>query len=766
MAADDRWIGAVLGGGRYRIRSPIGAGSMGQVYLARDNNLATDVVVKFPLPPGDSPERAGFLERFDREARSLVSLSHPHVVKVIDVGRQDGRPYLVMQYLAGGSLTDRMTDNGLSRPHGLPAATLAGWLMDVAKALDFLHRQNFLHRDVKPANILFDLHGHAFLGDLGVIKAMAPTAADRRASGLTAPGFLLGTPNYVAPEVVMGLPGDGRVDQYALGMTVHEVLTGVNVMAGPTPSATVVNQTTVDAPPLLGLVPGVPRRLSDAVRRALAKDPRQRFDTCSAFAWEALADLPGPSGSSVVLPPSSSSAEVPVIPAPPPDSGYVPALLYGPDDFASGEHALGRYSAPPAATAPARRQGPSRTAGLVLLGLGAMGFFLALAGWLGSGDGARTGRVPPSPVLAGSPRPPAFGSAAPAGGPVEVNVAYGTEKQKWLEQALGEYEKVHDPRLAKIHLIGLGSLEGAEAVIRGPSSVPIHVWSPASSAYRDVFESRWREAHGESSRPIGRTEYLARTPMVFVTWKTRREAFRKTYPKVTFRTLSAAMLEPGGWSTIAGEPGWGPFKFGHTHPNLSNSGLLTLVLTAYEFAGKRRDLTHDDVMKPEFQDWLSRFEAKVTRHGSGLTHSTGTMMREMVLRGPSQYDCVVSYENLVIDYLEAAREQWGDLRIDYPEPNLWNDHPYYVLDVPWSSREVRAEAARFLDFLMSEPIQRRALREHGFRPGNPFVSVRGEGSPFVKNAAVGLRIDVPEVAQPPRARVVEDLLSTFEKIDR
>ena len=93
-------------------------------------------------------------------------------------------------------------------------------------------------------------------------------------------------------------------------------------------------------------------------------------------------------------------------------------------------------------------------------------------------------------------------------------------------------------------------------------------------------------------------------------------------------------------------------------------------------------------------------------------------MREMVLRGPSQYDCVLVYENLTIDYLEAARDRWGELRVDYPEPNIWNEHPYYILDVPWSDPAHRAAAGEYLAFLMTRPVQLRAL-EHGFRPETP-----------------------------------------------
>src|SRR5262249_32969043 len=163
-------------------------------------------------------------------------------------------------------------------------------------------------------------------------------------------------------------------------------------------------------------------------------------------------------------------------------------------------------------------------------------------------------------------------------------------------------------------------------------------------------------------------------------------------------------------------------------PNQSNSGLLTLVLMAFEFSKKEFNLTRDDVIQPGFQQWLRSFEKGVARPGGALTSSTGTLMREMVLRGPSQYDCLLIYENLAIDYLEAARDRWGELHVDYPEPNTWNEHPYYVLAVPWSDAAQREAAGEFLKFLMSEPIQKRAL-DHGFRPGNPSVSVRFPESP-------------------------------------
>ncbi len=176
--------------------------------------------------------------------------------------------------------------------------------------------------------------------------------------------------------------------------------------------------------------------------------------------------------------------------------------------------------------------------------------------------------------------------------PIEINIAYGTEKQQWLEAATAEFGKQAAGQGITVNLHGMGSGDGARAVVAGPSPVPIQVWSPASSAYRDHFEREWRAAHDKP--PIQKAENLALTPMVFVMWESRRSAFLKKYQNVSFQTLALAIKEPGGWGAIAGQAEWGRFKFGHTHPGRSNSGLLTLVLMAYEYFQLEHNLTSDE----------------------------------------------------------------------------------------------------------------------------------------------------------------------------
>ncbi len=298
---------------------------MGHVYRAHDRNLETDVVIKFPVAQDGSADSASILGRFAREVRAMIRLSHPHVVKVIDVGEDDGLPFVVMAYLDGGSLKDRLRPSEDGEPRPMSPEVLHGWLIDIAKALDFIHGQGHIHRDVKPANILFDRHGNAFLADFGVIKPLDEDDDEvwKGGSALTAPGYLLGTPNYVAPELILGHACDGRVDQYALALTIHETMAGWNCMEGPTPSSTLVNQTQVAPPTLRALVRDVPPRLSEAVLRGLSKDPTDRFESCSSLAREVLADVPP------LVPGREPSPPLPVTPASRGAPGRVPCPACG-----------------------------------------------------------------------------------------------------------------------------------------------------------------------------------------------------------------------------------------------------------------------------------------------------------------------------------------------------------------------------------------------------------------------------------------------------
>jgi serine/threonine-protein kinase len=166
MAIDTNpWTGLTLANGRYRITEKLGEGGMGTVYRACDQNLDTDVVVK--VPRRAMLADPGFAGRFKDEIRSLVRLSHPHIVKLSDIGNWGGTPFAVMQYLPGGNLEDRKIAGPGGRFGAADPREVSQWLPSIAGALDYVHRQGYVHRDVKPANILFDAQSHPFLGDFG-----------------------------------------------------------------------------------------------------------------------------------------------------------------------------------------------------------------------------------------------------------------------------------------------------------------------------------------------------------------------------------------------------------------------------------------------------------------------------------------------------------------------------------------------------------------------------------------------------------------------
>jgi ABC-type Fe3+ transport system substrate-binding protein len=274
--------------------------------------------------------------------------------------------------------------------------------------------------------------------------------------------------------------------------------------------------------------------------------------------------------------------------------------------------------------------------------------------------------------------------------------------------------------------------------------------------YKDIFVQEWQVKN--SGDPILKEDLLALTPMVFVVWDERYRAFIEKYKVMNLDTINQALQERTGWDAIAHQPDWGLFKFGHTHPNQSNSGLMTIVLAAYSYNHKTKDLTVRDVVDAGFQQWLTNLE----RSTSGLSNSTGNMMREMVLKGPSSYDAMMVYEGVAIDYLKNAEGRWGKLRVVYPEYNAWNDNPYYIINAPWSTPEQRKAADTFLAFLLTEPIQREAL-VHGFRPANPSVPIKFADSPFVTLAGNGIQVDLHKICDPPKAEVVNNLLESWQR---
>jgi eukaryotic-like serine/threonine-protein kinase len=260
--------------GRYQILELLGEGGMATVYKAYDTRLEREVAIKVirrdAFPPDDMEM---MLKRFEREAKSLGRLSHPNIVGVIDYGEHEGSPYLVMVYLSGGTLKER-----LGKP--MPWQEAIRLLLPIAYALDYVHDRNIINRDVKPSNILMTDKGQPMLTDFGLVKLFGDKEKD--ATSLTSSGTGLGTPDYMAPEQWTGEP-TAQSDLYSLGVVLYEMITGHRPYTADTPAGVLLKQATESLPLPKQYIPDLPKDVESVLLKVLAKEPRDRYPNMHAF---------------------------------------------------------------------------------------------------------------------------------------------------------------------------------------------------------------------------------------------------------------------------------------------------------------------------------------------------------------------------------------------------------------------------------------------------------------------------------------------------
>jgi len=256
--------------GRYEVKSEIAQGGMATVYHAYDPRFERDVAVKV-LPQAflHDPQ---FRVRFEREAKMIALLEHPAIVPVYDFGEESGQPYIVMRFMSGGSLTDRLKQGQLS------IEETSQMISRLAPALDAAHARNIIHRDLKPGNILFDQYGNAYLSDFGIARIGE--------SGATLTGTaILGTPTYMSPEQVQGDKNiDGRSDIYALGVLLYQMISGKAPYHGDTPAKVMMMHVLEPVPNILEVKGDLPVGCQDIITRAMAKDPEDRYGTTGELA--------------------------------------------------------------------------------------------------------------------------------------------------------------------------------------------------------------------------------------------------------------------------------------------------------------------------------------------------------------------------------------------------------------------------------------------------------------------------------------------------
>lgn len=262
---------------RYEVIEELGIGGMATVYRAYDPLFEREVALK--VLKRELLEDPELKERFERETKIVAKLEHAAIVPVYDVGFDNGQLFYVMRYMTGGSLSERINAGSLDLEQ------VAYILLRLADALDYAHRKGIIHRDLKPANILFDEVGNAFISDFGIAK-FAQAATRITHSGI------IGTPRYMSPEQARGEEIDGRSDLYSLGVLLFEILGGKAPFEATTPLALAFKHATEPAPDILKVNPDLPPELGPILKKAMEKEPGDRYETCAEFANAFLEALP------------------------------------------------------------------------------------------------------------------------------------------------------------------------------------------------------------------------------------------------------------------------------------------------------------------------------------------------------------------------------------------------------------------------------------------------------------------------------------------
>ena len=343
-------------------------------------------------------------------------------------------------------------------------------------------------------------------------------------------------------------------------------------------------------------------------------------------------------------------------------------------------------------------------------------------------------------------------------GSVTVTIVYGSEKQAWLDPLVKQFNdannKTADGKTIVIQATAMGSIESVDGIIGG--TLQPTVWSPASSVYIPVANAEWRKTHTDDL-VTGTPKNLVLSPVVIAMWRPMAQALGWPDKALGWADIAQLATSPDGWKAY-GHPEWGSFKFGHTHPGYSNSGIVSIIAEAYAGLGKQRGLTDADLQSPQLKDFMTQVESSIIHYGT----STGFFGDRMFQRGPSYLSAAVLYENLVVaqetQRLSGQSQQIPVVAIYPKEGTIWSDHPYVILNTPWVTAEQKEAAGIFEDFLLAKPQQLNAL-SLGFRPADPSIPT---GAPI--DTQHGADPTQPKtILEVPSASVIEGIQNLWQQ---
>ncbi len=344
------------------------------------------------------------------------------------------------------------------------------------------------------------------------------------------------------------------------------------------------------------------------------------------------------------------------------------------------------------------------------------------------------------------------------GASVTVSIVYGSEKKEWLEPLVEQFNaagnKTTDGKLIVIESTPMGSIESVRGILDG--TLQPTVWSPASSVYIPVANAEWRKVHGDDLA-TGNPKDLVLSPVVIAMWRPMAQALGWPDKALGWADIAELATSEEGWSAY-GHPEWGQFKFGHTHPAYSNSGIVSIIAEAYAGAGKQRGLNEADINSAEVREFMTSVEKSIIHYGT----STGFFGERMFERGPSYLSAAVLYENLIVAQ-EAKRLNGQSAQIPvvaiYPkEGTFWTNNPYVIVNAPWVTEEQKEAASVFETFLLERPQQLKAL-EYGFRPADPSMSL---SAPL--DAQHGVDISQPKtILEVPSAAMIDKIQALWRE---